>query len=368
MSSDKPMESAPVNAIIDETRRFNHDLNIDLDSQRVVKQLWPKLIDVLIDEDLIEAFHPHETKAKVLKLRVQRVGSAAVILMVGSLLGSAAHLWAGGGGPDERALRFAVEISALAGLLCAVLASRYGPWRRRWLRNRFMTEVLRQWHFRQLLVGTTIDKANESEDERSHFLQERKASLTALLHNLRASLGQKMDHLVESGTDVLGPIPSPHLPKDPESRSQLLAAYRLLRLDHQLDFAVWKLSIDDKTFMGISSLALDRIADQLSGTTLIAALICSAARLVVPLEWVPFAAVSFAILGVGVRAWRDGLCLGDERERYHEMQQRLEFIITRWDASASNERRFQLAEEVEQLALEELRSFTRSHEKAQFLF
>jgi hypothetical protein len=205
-------------------------------------------------------------------------------------------------------------------------------------------------------------------EEIGQFLQERKIGLTALLHTLQGSVGQKMDQMAESGTDVLGAVPSPHLPKTPEARLHLLQAYRILRLDHQLDFAVWKLSLDDKTFLGISSLGLVRLTDHLASTTLLIALALSVTRLFSPLEWVPFAAVSLAIMGVGVRAWRDGMALGEERERYQEMRHRLELIIARWEAATSDERRFHLAEEVEQLALEELRAFVRSHDRAQFLF
>jgi hypothetical protein len=177
-----------------------------------------------------------------------------------------------------------------------------------------------------------------------------------------------MDNLAESGIDILGSVPNPQLPKNPETRSQLLEAYRVLRLDHQLEFAVWKLSTDDETFLGTSSLALVRLADQLAGTTLLIALALSATRLFIPLEWVPFAAVSLAIVGVSVRAWRDGMALGEERERYQEMRHRLELIVARWRAATSDERRFQVAEEVEQSALEELRSFIRFQDRAQFLF
>src|SRR6266404_6260553 len=197
MSLDGPTEPDPPRIPVPKTsRRFNHDLNIDKDGHDFVRQRWPKLADVLIDPDLIKAFHPYEAEAKLLKLRVQRTGSAAVILMVGSLLGSAAHLWIGE--PQGDALRLAIETSAILGLLCAVLASRYGPWRRRWLRNRFMTETLRQWHFRRLLVGPTIDCGCGSPDETAQFSNERKASLVALLHTLDGSVGQKMDHLVDS--------------------------------------------------------------------------------------------------------------------------------------------------------------------------
>lgn len=232
-----------------------------------------------------------------------------------------------------------------------------------------MTETLRQWHFRRLLDGPTIQAACSSEADALQYEQQRRNALAALLHNVKGAVGQHMDHLVESGTDVLGRIPAARLPENPEIRTELLQAYRVLRLDHQIEFAKWKLSVDDQTFLGMSSIALVQVTELLAGTTLLVALGISVAHLFFPIEWAPFTAVSLAIIGVAVRTWRDGLALVDERERYQEMHHRLELLIARWDLAGENdERRFQVAEEVEQLALEELRGFIRSHDRAQFLF
>jgi hypothetical protein len=293
-----------------------------------------------------------------------RVGFAAVLMMIASLVGSAALLSVASRGSDLAGLRVAIEIFAILGLVCAVLASRYGPWRRPWLRNRFMTEVLRQWHFRGLLEGQVIDLAYQQSDQ---YLKDRQATLASKLNDLTNEVGQRMDHLAESGFDVLGRVPSPHLPHDSDARKQLLEAYRVLRLEHQLYFAHWKLSPADTTFLGLSSLALVGLSDLLAGATLLVALGISATRLLLPFEWASVAAVSLAIFGVGVRTWRDGLALGDERERYQEMRHRLQLVIDRWNTASTDERRFLAAEEVEQAALEELRGFIRSHERAQFL-
>jgi len=354
-------------------RTFNHDLNIDKDGQAYVRQRWPMLAEILIDVELIKAFQPHELTAKTLKRRVLYVGSVAVVLMTASLLGLAVQLWLGNSRPEAEVLRRCTEFSAIAGLLCAILVSRYGPWRRDWLKHRFITEVLRQWHFRRLLVGNLVDKACASDEEKLRFLLERKTALATCLHNLRGSVGQKMDRLAVSGVDELGPVPIPNLPTSQVVRAQLLEAYRVLRLEHQLEFAEWKLSIDDDTFLGISGAALVRTTDQLAGATLLIALALSIVRLFSPirwmpfLEWAPFAAVALGIMGVGVRAWRDGMSLGEERETYQEMQHRLGLINFRWKIAETDEKRFQLSEEIENFEVAELRAFIRAHEKAQFL-
>jgi hypothetical protein len=348
-------------------RRFNHDLLLDDEDGKAAVMRWPKVGPLIVDGELAKEFLPHELIAKALKKRVQTVGSFAVVLMVAAILGEATHLWVGEHTPYQDALRFGAEISALLGIVCAVLASRFGPWRRVWLRNRYYTEVLRQWHFRRLLEGQAIDAACASQAAADQYKQARNASLGALVQQLRGSAGQKMDRLVDSGFDILGRIPAPHLPKDLDTRAQVLDAYRVLRLEHQVDFARYKLSVEDRSWVGVSSLALVELTQQLASATLVLALCISFARLFVEMEWAPLAAIALVILGVGVRAWRDGLALRQEQERYQEVLYRLELAISRWDAAKSDEGGFLIAEEVEELASEELRAFLRSHDRAQFL-
>jgi hypothetical protein len=347
-------------------RTFNHDLLLSEPDRTAAADRWPALASILLNTELARTFTAHEHKAKRYKGMLQRLGSASVLLMLGALLGYVAELWFTTDTEDHIAyLGEASEISALSALALALLASRYGPVRRRWLKHRFVTEVLRQWHFRRLL---DVDMLERAKDGSGQPLTPRNQELSALVHDLAGSVGEKMDALSEFRRDPLGPVPRARLPEAPHVRAQLLDAYRALRLDHQRDFAIYKLSTEDRTFAGLSLSALSTFTDQLAGTTLILALAFSVARLVVVFAWSPMAAVSLAITGVAVRAWRDGLALESERERYHEMLHVLELLTVRWESAESEEQRFLIAEEVERAGVEELRFFIRSHERAQFLF
>lgn len=99
----------------DQTERsFNHDLMIKDDDaensdRRKARRRWPQIAHVLIDARLADVFKPYEDKAKELKRRVQRVGTGAVILMLASLLGSAAELWVVHQISSGTALRLFVE-------------------------------------------------------------------------------------------------------------------------------------------------------------------------------------------------------------------------------------------------------------------
>ena len=112
-------------------RRFNHDLLLDEKDRQAAIQRWDRIALFLINPELLDEFKPYEARAKRLKCLVHRIGTLAVLLMMYSLVASACYLWARAGGKEEGTLlRLSIEISAILGLVCALLASRHGPWRR----------------------------------------------------------------------------------------------------------------------------------------------------------------------------------------------------------------------------------------------
>jgi hypothetical protein len=351
-------------------RRFNHDLLADDNDQQVARLRWPTVATLLIDPNLIAQFKPFEAEAKRLKSLVQWLGTIAVLLMFAALFVSAYELWNSSGSPQAVFTLdwtgIFVEVCGILGLILALLASKYGPFRRSWLQNRFVTEVLRQWHFRYLLDTRAWQPQPHWDSAR--FEQHRADDLHFLQNGLRGAVGQRMDLLVNARIDPVGEIPKAHLPKDATAQREIIDAYRRLRLDHQIEFAEYKLSPDDRTFMRLSLEALVSITNQLAGAALVLALGCSIARLFQPLPWVSFAAVALAVVGVAIRAWRDGLSLREERERYDEIRHRLGLLRERWHSAANDGARFTIAVEVEQAAAEELRSFIHCHMTAQFLF
>jgi hypothetical protein len=346
--------------------RFNHDLLIDAGDQKAARTRWPQLSHVLIDEALIARFVPHERRARLLKQVVHATGTLAVVSLLAALLGYVADLWlvTHGRGDDAHAVAIAAEVCAIAALTLALIASRYGPVRRRWLKHRFVAEVLRQWHFRNLLDGGSIER---SVTDRAAFGARRRASLEAFLDRLESTPGAHMDSLSQHRRDPIGPLHTASLPVDAGLRAELLEAYQVLRLEHQRLFAIHKLSPDDRTFLGLSLSALAQIAEHVASATLVLALAVSVARLIVPFDWAPFAALSLAVAGVAVRTWRDGVALHQEHDRYHEMLHELELFTARWASAVADDQRLEIAGDVEHAALDECRTFIRSHERAQFV-
>lgn len=361
MSAGSQFNPMSIQSNVQTERHFNHDLLIDTEAQQRARTLWPTIAHALQDVELIRAFHPHEARSIKYKRMTQWLGTSAVLLMFVALLGSVAELGDSGAGERNAWISRLIEACAVLGLIIAIIASRFGPVRRRWLRHRFVAELLRQLHFRGILDGSLDLPVADFEAQRHRRLQ-------SLLQDISGSVGQKMDRLIECFDDPLGAVPQPKLPADSHKRRELLDAYHMLRLDHQIDYAIYKLSPEDTTLLKLSNKALVTVTDLLAGSTLMMALGLSMIQIVSPMSWLTLMSVSLAVTGVAVRAWRDGLSLSEERERTQEMRQRLEVLRSHWHAASNDDDRWRVAMLVEEAAVEELRAFLRSNERAQFLF
>jgi len=351
-------------------RTFNHDIRLTLPEQQFARQKWPLTAHILIHEDLITLFSQHEKEAMRLKKVVQWLGTFAVLLMLIALLSSVLTIWSSTqqNQTTSSLTNVVIEACSLIGILLAFLASRYGPFRRKWMKHRFLTECLRRWHFSKIIKGDEVDSSVKTNTTRKKYQERREAEFQSFVSELRGTLGQKMDRFLESADDPLNEIPLATLPSNPEVCREILGAYYVLRLNHQLEYAVYKLSVEDKTFLNISIDLLTRQTDYLAAATLISAMVFSGVQIIVSVNWMPVTSISLAILGVAVRSWRDGLALGEDKERYQDMRYRLERLAARWSNAADDVERFKVAEDVESLATEELRAFIRTHERAQFLF
>ena len=350
-------------------RPFNHDILISADENLRLQKQWPEVAHAFYNAKVGDAFGPDEARSKSLKRTVQRLGTAAIAFALVALLGSALdlHLAARYGRELPTVVAKAIEACGLMGLIVAFLASRYGRSRREWIKSRFFCECLRQWHFRRTLDGAAIELAGKSPAARADYERVRDNAFDGFVKDLTREAGQRLGELSDNAADPVALPFEPHVPADPAVAAQLASAYYHFRLDHQINYAVYKLSVDDRTFAGVSGELLVKGTDMLAASSLVVALVVSVVQLFHALPYGGFASVGLAIFGVAVRAWRDGMALDEERERYQDMRQRLQSLAARWADAPNDPTRLRLAEEVERAGLEELRSFVRQHGKAQFL-
>jgi hypothetical protein len=354
------------------TRRFNHDIRLEDDDRAFAASHWSTVTHLLVNEPLITVFRGFDGDAKRDKRLIQWLGTASIVLMLVALCGAVIEVRDSGRPPSQSFLapstKGTIAISALFGLLASFAVSRYGPFRRRWLKNRFVTECLRIWHFRQMLDTQAIADSLQSDAKRYDYITHRDASFAAFLNDLDGTVGQKLDLLRDSGTDPITSSFEVKVAANPAGLQQLFEAYSTLRIAHQLEFAVYKLSPDDSTFLGISLIALLSGANFLAASTLAVALVLTLAGVLWPSALLPLLVSVLAIFGVAVRAWRDGLALKQEQEHYEDMKHRFETLKLRWLEAPDDSSRLRLSPDVEQAVLEELRSFLRIYEDARFVF
>lgn len=352
------------------TKRFNHDIVVDEEGQRVVGAVFPQVAHVAYNPAVVAAFKPQNDLGVRLKGLVYALGSMAILLLVVALCVDLLELWDHGGEEKivEHWLGYFGEFAAIFGLFLALFASRFGL-RRKWLKARFVAEIIRQWHFRRFLCGSDIDASIRSPIGKQDYVDSAARQLDAFLSKIRGSEGEVMDRFRQDGVDPLGPIPIPELPTQPQARQAVLNAYKQLRLDFQAQHMTYKLSPDDKTFCGVSLVAFVETTSVLAGFTLIAALVSSSVQVISPdLEWLSLLSAKLAVLGVAVRALRDGMSLDAQFQDYLGARDVFDQLETRWVSASSDDERFALARAVEEQATSELRAFLRSHENAQFLF
>lgn len=389
-------------------RRFNHDLLLRQDDQQYAKETWGSIQANLIDGKLTTLFEKSETAAKRLKKLSYRSGTLAIILAAIALLDLCIAMLPPTVAKPSPIFSQATNFAALASLIVAYIASRHGPFRRAWLIERYKCEILRQWHFRQLLSEYASFAPQRFESDQWRSLIQRFMTNT---------IPQDMDRTLESGHDPLGniptavvkptetgsyePKPSPSVPTDPppptganphaeanapaptydnlatnpstsashEERQKIfLDAYYELRIRHQLEFFSWKVGIDGKSFAGLSNLTLIKFVDLIASFSLVASLLLGTLSLLVEIQWSGEISVLMLIIGVAIRAWSAGLGIKQEHELYGDLRTRFLRLQDKWHSTSDPAQRLSVALEAEQAAAEELRSFLRIHEPATFIF
>src|SRR5260221_2878764 len=171
-------------------RIFNDDLLINEGDLQYAKEQFAEVFYILDHPELRAKFREYEAVANKAHRWVQRLGLVAVVCGTVALLSAATE-------PVWHAVVYKkrwITICEFVGMFAALIAGMsllLGPWRKRWLEARFMTERLRHWHF-QLLIrkgaeteasfsGRNPNRRKVFEEQRrqwfSEFLQEHKGKL-----------------------------------------------------------------------------------------------------------------------------------------------------------------------------------------------
>jgi hypothetical protein len=378
-----PMSSTIPPRPASEARTFNDDLLINPGDLRYAEEQFPEIFPLLDNPALRRAFLRYEQRANEARLWVRRLGLFAVFFATVALLSAAtASLRA----HNSKVFAIIFEGGAVMAALVAGGSLWLGPWRKRWLESRFMTERLRQWHFQCL-----IRRAHEIEmffenkmtpEATQKFQAQRQNWLNDFLHDHEGKLGSKLDSLagdLDYSSDWVHDPPT-KFKSDSFVLPNLYDAYRRLRFRHQYDYVTHKLSLaKDLPFWDFLKWPLLRQESFIEGATsfcFIATILCA---LSVTIHHSFFArntsadsllgslTLVIAIIGVALRTVQDGLGVTKEIERYRDYRSKVGRALLQFETTKDQHKRLRSMEELELAAVDELRGFLRTHRDARFV-
>ncbi len=363
-------------------RVFNDDLLTNPGDLEYAKSQFPEAFHLLDHPELRNTFATYEKEANKARAWVRWLGFLAVAFGTIALLSGATEpLWHHL--KCEEALTIIFEFCGLGAALVAGGSLWLGPWRKRWLESRFMTERLRQWQF-QLLVrkGSEIEAllGQPTAAALEKFKAERKKWFDEFLQDFVGKLDSRMDSLMSdpnfSSDWLLQPATS--FSKNSPALNHVFEVYRRLRFNHQYDYATHKLSESTARppwqFLKWPLLRQESAIRGGGSFCFIAALLCSVGVIVNRyFEFKPsltpylgLATLAIAIVGVALRTIQDGLGITKDIERYRDYRGKVSRSLLCFEQTNDQHKKLQLMEEMELAVVDELRGFLRTHRNAAF--
>jgi len=366
-----------------DSHTFNDDLLANSGDREFVASRYPGFVHILDHPELQQLLARYDVPANAAKHRSRRAGLLAIILGTFALLSASAESFSHQ--PDGSSTVLAM-VSAIAGILSVVIGLwgvLYARSKRQWLCQRLMTERLRQFHFQTFVsrlpeIVASLGSpgaAKAYEEARGRWFDAFKAryeghlpeELTGILDGSRAS-------------DVWLHEP---MPLDPSvlqaDLTDVFAAYKTLRIMHQLQYANYKLraegslwSMSPKMQHGLLSQAafvciLGLFSIHLGIAVALSAPALKAIDIFVHQPWVHVAAIWCAIGALAIRALEEGLGVRDETERYRDYRSSVEAICERFEQETDPVEKLRIMEDMERLSYEEMCSFLRNAYDTRFV-
>jgi hypothetical protein len=317
---------------------FNDDLLMNANDLSFAASQFPEIIHALDYPRLRDKFGEYEKIANSARDRVRLLGTVTVLFATLALLALVTDpLWSHNRWTPRVGLIFEV-----GGLLAALIAANgmwLGPWKRRWLESRLMTERLRQWHF-QLFVrrGQQLETSCTDQFAVAAFLAKRELWFDEFLKSHEGKLISQLESLTGEHSDSNTWLHDPQTTYSADSVifDRVCEAFKILRFTHQHSYAVYKSRIfSNEPFWRFLKWPAKQQLQLLSGISafcFICTLIISgvliydhavesiglhAAELPPEVKlWGRTGAIAIAIVGISFRTFQEGLGSEREIERY----------------------------------------------------
>jgi hypothetical protein len=377
-------------------QKFNDDLLVTPRDRELAADTFHDILHVLDFPELRELFSTYDVPAKRAKRRRRVIGSVAIILGVGALLGASLALV-----QDEYPVQwpgYVAGASAIMGVFSLMLGSvgaLAGPSKRRWLCSRLMTERLRQFHFQTMVCRLPEILASMRDSvTRGKFLDERRAWFAeyrlAYEGHLPAQLRTVLDDDAEENF-WLHPDRSrdSRLAASDATLATVFSAYRLLRFEHQVQYANYRLGTDEGLFSSsatgqlellrnvalvfiliifVSNLALAALVGfgALFGSGAAAAAAGAQSGILTTTHM--HVVIIWLFIGiVAMRTLEEGLQPAREVERYTRYRSSMVALLRRFDAATDPREKVEIMREAERASYQEMRTFLRTHNDARYV-
>jgi hypothetical protein len=382
-------------------RIFNDDLLANPDDQAAARELYPTLAHALYHQELIDYFKKYDDRAGAAKKTSRTWGKWAIAL------GATAIALA--------AMEIIVEISAashwpliigavaavcgIASVAIGAIGVLFGSRKREWLRNRFMGERIRQFHFQSFIaqlpqiVASLQRNGDKAAQARADFESNRRKLFREFKTEFERNLDGQFAIAIGPYGDADWWLHGSEHAFSPENYQQeldlLFIAYRQLRIKHQLGFTNFKLQSDHKIFSampvrqveileniskaGIAWLLLIHVC-VLAIVMLTFGVLILGVSLVFPigdaagLISIVFSAaiIVIAVVALSTRAVQQGLQPEREIERYQQYRSAVQAILEEFDEADTPYRKIRVMRQMERVAFDELRNFVRTHDRSSF--
>ena len=371
---------------LDMEHQFNGDMFASTEDQELAREEYPDVFHVLDHPALWDEFLRYDKVANTAKLWVHRVGLAAVVLAAVALFGSAlTPVFRLNPDTPERVfdVLWLAEAGGIAGVIIAAGGIFLATLKKKWLKARMMSEVLRLWHFQSFIcrgkqIESSCDRGNLKQP--AEYQESRDKAFRAFLHEWSGALDSQLTRMVEhpqAGYQMLHDEPTRFAPDCPVLE-KIFKAYRSMRFRQQGNYATHKLDKQTDKPLRILKWPAALLQERMQGLAqfcLLASLGCSLIIVIGHLFhfdfantiWLPAGIIVFLILNVAARAVQDGLAAPEELQRYNDYAGKIHYLLERFDASHDSAEKLELMAEMERAALEELKGFLRAHSEARFV-
>lgn len=360
--------------------QFNSDLlagDADLDTAR---KAFPNVFFALDNPALRRQFAVHDERANLSKSRSRKWGVFAVFLATLALMLSASSdLYANQG---DFVLRTIAGIGACAGIgavLIAGLGVMYRKRKIRWLTDRLATERIRQFHFQQYIAHAAeiLDAAGDAVKSRA-FVERRDSEMEKLKADILNRLEPEFHALVESDDIGIGlyfpPIVRPPPPAGAPALDEYFGAYETLRFRRQIDYC--NLLLSEKRSLWKNAPARQaKLFAALAMALVMFILVLDASIFVGALadtKWItqPYlqaAGISAAFLALAVRTLEEGFQVESEVARMRQYRHALSRIYARFRGAPTPAEKLDAMIDLEKTAYDEMVTFLKSHNDAEFV-